>query len=587
MICPNCSAVCEDTDIKCPSCGTLLPAAAPLDLDMPTSPPSPAAKTPRKSAKRGKWPFSKQEPKAAKAPSSADGKPAKPRRKWPFVLIGLAVLAVLLVTAVLLAQLQGRSAPYIFLDESALYSIHSETTGAELVFQGTKQIASLNGQFATAYSLRGDAFLCLSDDGSTLYCVTEKGATKVSAGVAAFAFAADGEGAAFVTSGGDLYLYHVTNEAVKLLAADVSDKNLAISPDGKTVAYVGDTTPNSHTAYLSVDGKTPKEIDKLVLPISVSNGGKTLYYYQLDRIGDTIGSLYAAAGTKSLKLASGMDIAYGVSLNAAATELLYTSGGKTYLSQNGGKELLLFTEATTPVTPARMAKLTLSGGVEVLGLSTFMERAYLVSQSLERPEFYAGSANGVVIAGLADGVRSAAISADGKHMLFLKPNGRMYSFAISSYDSATQLGTGDTLLSRFIPNSDCTAFYGMADGGGLYYQKNKGELREIATDADTIFVSPDGAACLFRSGAAMHTSVRGGAKKPLVVTGTFLNVIPIGSGLGYYVNTDSGVELYYAATGVDFALVASNVSGACRSSAPATMAELISSQSTPRAPLIR
>jgi hypothetical protein len=105
----------------------------------------------------------------------------------------------------------------------------------------------------------------------------------------------------FYTKAGDLWTYNPETEEERFIMSGVYKP--CVSPDGKSFAYYSYVSGMDKALFVKPDGKDPIMIDddddNLFVPIAVSNGGNTVFYY-VYRDNDTVFYCYHDGDTKKL-----------------------------------------------------------------------------------------------------------------------------------------------------------------------------------------------------------------------------------------------------------------------------------------------
>jgi hypothetical protein len=114
---------------------------------------------------------------------------------------------------------------------------------------------------------------------------------------------------------GDLYLYDVSAQSPVKLASNVlaADNYICISPDGKSVGYIGDyeffmdsyvnVPSDEFIGYVYVDGEI-MELGEQCYPVALSNNADFLYYFEVNDAGTDLYVKYG--GTKEKTVSDGL-----------------------------------------------------------------------------------------------------------------------------------------------------------------------------------------------------------------------------------------------------------------------------------------
>ena len=270
----------------------------------------------------------------------------------------------------------------------------------------------------------------LTED-DTLYFVKGEELVKVDEEVNTFVVSAYGDSIAYIKDienhVGDLYLYNVAKENATKVDSEVYNECITLSPDGKTVAYVGNCEMEydswwgyyevmSGDLYVSKNGKEAEKLYKDAAPIAISDDAKYVYY-----IGDV--SDNAKFYMNDEKIISDSNEGMDLYFNDDLSELLYYTDGETRL----------FTAAKKTDVKVKNAKLYGVVVPEDVIIGTFMDNVYYVGidtfdKSVLNLDFsyYFMFDKGEETEKVCSGVSDFVMSEDGKSILYAEDDELLY-----------------------------------------------------------------------------------------------------------------------------------------------------------------
>jgi len=226
-------------------------------------------------------------------------------------------------------------------DETQIYNGHSEPVTIDGSAEAPQY--SMDGQKAAMLVDRNDERV------GTLYYYDGTEAKELTDDVYYFRISAEGNTIAYITDynqeeyTGTLYIYDASQKRSREVADEVTPVGLALSPDGKSYAYVSDLesadVPNyniveKYTSYISVNGKEAEPLDSDRMVIGISNSAHYIYYVRMEWTAamDAVGRLYVRHGKEETRI--GWIDATGTSFfNRDFSEILYSDDGSIYLSK--------------------------------------------------------------------------------------------------------------------------------------------------------------------------------------------------------------------------------------------------------------
>lgn len=367
MICSKCNHENPDGAAFCQNCGAALTGTE----------PAPEAAAEEKPAEPGSEPVQTESPEtdSAGAPAAAAEAGTEERatgKKDKKVVTGIVLVACLVVLCLIVgvAVLIGTA-----VSGNKKYTEREAYIYGEYLSADDKTVFSYNAKLVDAVEGKASIVLRSSDgacaiavlensegDPSALYCITKKGAAKMTddvSGYSSCAISADGKYATYVDRDNTMYRYQVKSGKSEKIADGILSYGMVLSPNGKIVLYCtetnaepsdgdGDGTGSAGTEmalHYWKNGKTGK-LGKNLIPISVSNNGKYIYAVNLDM------DVYSMSlkGDDRSKIDSGID---SILLNRDGTEALISADGKYYLSVKGKEKVKIGTVSAigVPILP--------------------------------------------------------------------------------------------------------------------------------------------------------------------------------------------------------------------------------------------
>lgn len=410
-------------------------------------------------------------------------KPALPLPPKKLLAIGGCAIAAV-IAAIVLISIFKPSKYTKTKNGTFIYSLDGETVfisskGDRAAFDGSNRNLSSSIDGASA------AFAIADEDMQeyTLYYSDGGAPKKVADGEnIRFSIAASGKAVAYATwdDGDDSYaestLYIYSGGKSAKIAGGASAYSFCISPDGKTVAYIGnyDDEDRDFTAYIW-NGKS-SEAGKNKTPAAVSDGGKYFYYRNRD------GVLFAQKGTRDdtkQRLGNGEAQAF----NRDLSQVIFDHDGKAYISVKGGERQGLSGRFYNFVAPANTG-VAVNDSAVIFGVSSFADTFYVSGSNNMN-----ASTNIVRITGkygtetVARSIDGGAFLADGGKTLFYIKNNDAYKIngMRSGADGVKLADDVDSLV--VAPGGG--AIYYIDEDGELFYQKGTGKPKSLG-DAESM-----------------------------------------------------------------------------------------------------
>jgi hypothetical protein len=297
-----------------------------------------------------------------------------------------------------------------------------------------------------------------------------------------FSLAASGKALAYATwdDGDDSYaestLYVYSGGKSTKIAGSAAAYSISISPDGKTVAYIGnyDDGDGDFTAYIW-NGKS-SDAGKNKTPVAVGDGGKYFYYRNRD------GVLFVQKGTRDdtkQRLGNGEAHLF----NRDLSQVIFGHDDRSYISVKGGERQGLSGMFYSFASPAGTG-VAASGDSNIAGVSSFANTFYLsgnnnmnVNTNIVR---ITGKYETETVVRSIDG--GAFLADDGKTLLYIKNNDAYKINGMRSGAEGVKLADD---VESFVAAPNGGAIYYIDEDGELFYQKGTGKPKSLG-DADTM-----------------------------------------------------------------------------------------------------
>lgn len=501
MKCNNCGTENEPGTKFCVNCGAVVQADAPSE-ELP-----PVTEAP---AKKG------------------------PDLKKIGIYAGIALAAVLVI--VLLVNLfSGSAYPQFSQGINALYMEDDEATTLLVGGKPLKTTIPGSAEVAAASLDRKTALIVASEDDTTsLYTLVGSKLTEAVKELDSRNVYLSDNGAYYVYYADDaMYWGKVGSKGTKVAESDDHPSNIALSPDGKALAYTVSDDDGELEARL-FKGKDSEKISKDLIPMVISNSGKYIYGLKQDEEGTDL-YCYNPKGDGE-KIAADVSNFY-VLTNKDHTQLIFTgSDGKSYAVVKKGEKQKVSSSSLSMVTPDN-TQVCVNGTAVVYGVS-----------DLRNHVFATDDGDLVYVNGkwesdkLVSNVSNGQMSKDGKTILYLK-NSKVYSIKAKKGAEGKELAE-DVENAGFLP--DGKSFYWEDEDGVFYFQKGTGKAKKVAEDIQNTRLTHDGY-LIFQSDDEWYYSKNGGKKTKLSDEISYVS-----TGMDYTIYKDEDGNYYYTAKGMKF-----------------------------------
>ncbi len=559
--CSNCGRECEDKDQFCLICGTKF-TGEPDGLSKNHMGENRAESDFREDFRENAAPKAAEE-----AAQSAPQKTSSGKKATKILLMAGAAAVIVLLAVVAVLFLRGDGIQKT--DPNAALLVYSEDEeGFEFVTaQGTTVLLEVDNVYQAERSLDGRLCAVLADygfyeDSGDLYYADEKTVVLVAEGVSSFTFSDEGTGIAYIKGSadymtGDLYLYSVKDQESTKIDSGVKAGSVCISPDGKSIAYIGSYSNDySFKGYRSIKGDKPEEMGENIIPIAISDGGKYQYYYELT--GSSY-DLYVKHRKNEVKLATSMYSGTSVFLNKDYTQLLYIDEGKTYLSENGDtKEKISSSQMQYCVLPDNTASKstdTTESSIYVYGISDFGGKVVAIDSSLYylnkdfEPELITGY------------VYYYQLAADNNSLLYSNGGSLYYIKNIKKSRMSEEIGSNIDIY-MFTASDDLSQVYYTDEDDTLYYKKGSKDSRKVADGVYYYYAIRGDDKRFFylmeydesKSAGTLYTAKWGRFRKEVSMVDEVYSIFSYNGAVFCYMISDDGYsyDLYISTKGKDF-----------------------------------
>lgn len=404
-----------------------------------------------------------------------------------------AAVAVVIIFAVLSIVFNNSS------DEISLF-YSSARQSALVVTQDGLSDCVLNGKSVSSvsYSFDKSCAAVLMPDGSSyaLYCTDGKKCVKITdSGTNNYCISLDSDKVVYVDTSDEMYIYDFDKEKNKTIDTDVS--KFCVSPSGNAVVYVK-TQDDSQTLCIYTKSKT-YTINASYTPLAVSDDLEYIYVlssdnslYIIDNNGDIKSKICSAVSDDIFCFSSDM------------SQVVFSDGTYTYISQNGKSRVRLVPHKATPVDEKNVRISCDSQGIT--SVYSALTDIFYCSQDDDGTTavyFIDKNCNRTDIAG---NVKKYSFSDNGT-LVYLDADGKIYRFKDSkaelivsgacnvlSDDNGKYIYYTDSALSLYVIKNGVSKL--LANGVDTMHITSRDVLLFIMTDGKLYSVSKDNSAQL-------------------------------------------------------------------------------------------
>lgn len=334
MHCTKCGAELAAGTKFCVTCGAPVEVAAPVAQPVPVAPAAPVEQVAPEKKEGFKIDVNavKEQLITTLEPVTNFLKPILAKKK---VKIGIiAGLAVILIASILCAIFLGGNG-YVELKQQIM--LRAENGEITVVVGKTVLKDKIDADDYDDYdsSIDGKISVILTSD-DQLYAVNGTKLQKVADDVLKYELSVTGNGVAYLTEEGDdgytLYLYNISSKKTTTISDEVSMRTVAISPDGKSVAYYEENDEGEDVLMYST-GKDPVKVTNSEVTLyGIANSGKYIY---ASRINDQDEEHLYSFNTKGESTKLGAIDSSSIRFNKDHTQVMFFNDSKTYIATNG------------------------------------------------------------------------------------------------------------------------------------------------------------------------------------------------------------------------------------------------------------
>ena len=345
-------------------------------------------------------------------------------KKHRFALIIAAALAIVVITVIILSRpdqyIKAEGVVFVRQAGDVVAIIPHKGTKIEIEGDLVDYQTSLDGTKA-AVRIRDGA------DGYLLYMLDER-ERLIHDGIEDYWLSASGDGIAFTIYERNLSSYEpaelrlFSKGTTKAVTMDFYQGAAAtLSPDGQTVAYVtiGGNWRDGNPAYTGMawDGAA-HELGRNMYPLAIADGARLIYLTRQGEQGATFHVQKKYNEDSRIKLG---DDPRDVYFNTDLSQVVYESGGRTYVSLGGGERTGLSGRVYYFVMPQGTAGFSAYGRVRVLGIKDFSNTFYV-----NRDDALVNIDKKHEAQSVARSVDTAYVANDGKTITYLRENNRLF-----------------------------------------------------------------------------------------------------------------------------------------------------------------
>ena len=414
--------------------------------------------------------------------------------------IGVALVVILLCIFIPVALSSGNE-EYVALSDKSVIELYDGEEGLFAYFADGSKLVLDDLPLSVAYESQDKTVYCYLNENNELSIIKDgkslktgiedvKG-IKVSATGDTLVYFSDCEYLNGVEVG-TLHLYYIKKGKDVVVAEEVLTDSAVLSPNGETVAYVGDyDASDDFKGYYSVKGKKQTEVGKEKRVFAIADKGAYVYYIDDDRI-------YAQKKKKEAeKLASDLYSSKAL-MNADCTEMLFTNDGKTYMTVKAGekkkvsgnllRKILLNNDALTASDTVRSGRGSVT--VTYTGVETLKEKLYYTDiYSIEY------LMNDYETERLASNAEKFVISDDGTSLVYIDGYDVVKVTEFEKSGVKKDLNKDEEARALYT-DGDLKYVYFLNRDKELYYIKGK-KVKKIADDVTSATVSADGKYCYY------------------------------------------------------------------------------------------
>ena len=235
-------------------------------------------------------------------------------------------------------------------------------------------LSSVSSISNVGHSTDSGVFSVLNFD-NELYIIDGDSCVMISNAVTGSIIAGSGEAVAYYDSNNNLFLYDADKKATELIASNIEDYGISISPDGKTLLYSVDDI-----LYCYNKGKV-EEVAEDQVGLAVSDKGKRIYSigYMLSSDGSYTASLFESSYGKQgqTRIASSVDTTVKMIFNENISQMLFVNMNKElYLLGKNGEAILIYSDVDE-ILPCKYGSEAIGHGSDGLMYDTNSSSDYI------------------------------------------------------------------------------------------------------------------------------------------------------------------------------------------------------------------
>ena len=415
------------------------------------------------------------------------------KHKKKFV-IGFSIIFVAFVLLPLIGNLIS-SGGYEFVKESILVKYNSQGYPSAVV-SDEKVIELDDDDYNVKVSFSGNVAAYLSsygEEGSDLVVISKGEDHEVDDEVMSFKISNDGSKIIYVKSTGtynigDLYSYDVSSKKSDKIDEDVYKNYLALSPNGKSIMYLGDVDEDDYvdedcTAYLSVNGNTPKEVRDNFIPVAITDKGKLQYGFEFDDGLTYDGEFIVYKGKKATEFDANYNEIQKLSFSSDMNEVMYSLDNETRISENAKESVKVSKDSYVSILTPYDTKFDYISDyyftVYVFGIDSFKNKV-LYGQDLTYIDRKYDTHK------IAKDIYNVAISKNGKELIALDDKNNLERIDINKGKSKTKEIAEDVYT--FEVSKDLKYVYFLDEDEDLNYIKGNSKAKKVEKDVSNFTV---------------------------------------------------------------------------------------------------
>ena len=534
-------------------------------------------------------------------------------------LLTIAVPAVLFIIALIIVLPMLRGTNFAVVKNNISFFDIGDTV---VVSANNKAKFTIEGDMRSSQiSLDGSKAALLTDynyssGGGTLWFVTTSDRTKIADDVLSYKLSDSGRGVIYFTeldttvskpsepdwwddewngswdenwrdySGGEssnptaeLYLYDTNAKRSARITSDAlyGDNYMCISPDGKTVGYIGDFDEGDFNGYIKQDGKSAERLEsRNSIPLAISNKGKYIYYGRFSDGINSSGTLYVKSGRNENSLIPEFRPSWAqLMFNRDYSQVIFNLNDSSYISRNGNERDRLSNSSVVIVLSPAFSGIS-SIGDSMPGVVSRRDNTLVYNvKSFANTVVVSDEGNLLYvtnkfeterISGISDSYYynylPVQISKDGKTLLFINNSGHLSSInPTKSNDERKELARS---IRAFAASDNGKLIYYVNNENDLFVIKNNRDPERIATDVYPSYIALFGNKLFFladyssRSGGDLSFSNNGGKRTRVSGASDVTQIWRTPTNLFYITNDD---DLYRSSGSEKFSLFQADISG--------------------------